>query len=289
MDGLQALSHATALGGKPIASIPATAQHPKAELAALLALLPPDATASDVAVLAVLWAHTDREGEAFPGQKRIADRARVSVRTARNVVQRLERAGIIARRVPHLSTRPARRTTRYALPKGPGPRPARPSSETFLEERPLPPVAVAGTLSAAQEQRQPPPQKRVEHRQQLPLRHRQSLPPKSSIQQNQSQNAHANVLPVAAALADRWEPPPAKTIPTPARERAALQGTIPNTTPALTVLRAWKAQLSLPLEGTGRPLESTKQASLVPTTGQAALVDCRGAERPSTRDDNLER
>lgn len=264
MDGLQSLSHATALGGKPIASIPATAQHPKAELAALLALLPPDATASDVAVLAVLWAHTDREGEAFPGQKRIADRARVSVRTARNVVQRLERAGIIARRVPHLSTRPARRTTHYALPKGPGPRPVRLSSKAFLEGQPLPPAPIP----AAQDQRQP-----------LPLEHRQPLPPKSSNQINQSQNARANVLPIAAALADRWEPPASKRIPTPARETAALRATAPNTAPALAVLRSWKAQLSLPLEATGRPLESMKPPTVVPTTGEVPSVDYRGTER----------
>lgn len=248
MDGLQALSHATALGGKPIASIPSTALHPKAELAALLALLPRDATASDVAVLAVLWAHTDREGEAFPGQKRIADRARVSVRTARNVVQRLERAGIIARRVPHLSTRPARRTTRYAL--------------------------------IAQEQRQPSPSPGADHRQPLPLNHRQPLPPKSSNKQTQSQNARVAVLPIAAALADRWQPPAPRTIPTPARETAALRATAPNTAPALAVLRSWKAQLSLPLEATERPIESMKPTTVVPTTREVPSVDCRGSEKP---------
>jgi DNA-binding Lrp family transcriptional regulator len=272
MDGLQALSHATALGGKPIASIPSTAQHPKAELAALLALLPPDATASDVAVLAVLWAHTDREGEAFPGQKRIADRARVSVRTVRNVVQRLERAGIIARRVPHLSTRPARRTTRYALPKGAGPRPARPLAAGVLEGQSLPPAPPP----IVREQQQPSPSPGAEHRQPLPLKHRQPLPPKSSIQQTQSQNARANVLPIAAALADRWEPPASKRIPTPARETAALRATAPNTAPALAVLRSWKAQLSLPLEATGRPLESMKPPTVVPTMGEVPIVDCRG-------------
>jgi len=276
MDGLQALSHATALGGKPIASIPSTALHPKAELAALLALLPPDATASDVAVLAVLWAHTDREGEAFPGQKRIADRARVSVRTARNVVQRLERAGIIARRVPHLSTRPARRTTRYALPKGPGPRPARPRAASVLEGQPLPPAPPP----IAQEQRQPSPSSRANQGQPLPVEQRQPLPPKSSKQLNQSQNARANVLPVAAALADRWQPPAPRTIPTPARETAALRATAPNTAPALAVLKAWKAQLSLPLEATERPIESMKPPTVVPTTGEMPSVDCRGSERP---------
>ena len=251
MDGLQALSHATALGGKPIASIPSTAQHPKAELAALLALLPPDATASDVAVLAVLWSHTDREGEAFPGQKRIADRARVSVRTARNVVQRLERAGIIARRVPHLSTRPARRTTRYALPKGPGPRSVRPS-DVVLGKQPLPTPIV-------QEQRQPGPSSGANQRQPLPVDQRQPLPPKSSNQINQSENARANVLPIAAALAAQWTPTP-KRIPTPpVRETAALRATVPDTSPALAVLRSWRAQLSLPLVGTQEPLQSTEK------------------------------
>lgn len=251
MDSPQKLSHTVVLGSKPIVSIPQTAQHPKAELAALLALLPPDATASDVAVLAVLWAHTDREGEAFPGQKRIADRARVSVRTARNVVQRLERAGIIARRVPHLSTRPARRTTRYALPRGPGPRAVRPS-DVVLGKQPLPTPIV-------QDQRQPGPPSGASQGQPLPVDQRQPLPPKSSNQINQSENARANVLPIAAALADRWQPPAPRTIPMPVRETAALRATVPDTSPALAVLRSWRAQLSLPLVGNQEPLQSTEK------------------------------
>lgn len=250
MDSPQKLSHTVVSGSKPIVSIPQTAQHPKAELAALLALLPPDATASDVAVLAVLWAHTDREGSAFPGQKRIADRARVSVRTVRNVVQRLERAGIIARRVPHLSTRPARRTTRYALPKGSGPRAVRPSNPV-LEGQPLPTPIV-------QDQRQPGPPSGANQRQPLPLNQGQPLPPKSSKQLNQSENARANVLPIAAALAAQWTPAP-RTIPTPVRETAALRATVPDTSPALAVLRSWRAQLSLPLVGTQDPLQSTEK------------------------------
>lgn len=262
MDSPQVLSHAIALGSKPIASIPPTALHPKAELAALLALLPPDATASDVAVLAVLWAHTDRDGEAFPGQKRIADRARVSVRTARNVIQRLERAGIIARRVPHLSTRPARRTTRYALPKVPGPRSVRPSN-VVLEKGPLPPTPTP----IPQEQRQVPTPSGVDQRQPLPLNQRQPLPPKSSKQLNQSENARANVLPIAAALAAQWTPTP-KRIPTPARETAALRATTPDTASALAALRAWKAQLSLPLVGNQEPIQPTEKAAQGNTSNQ---------------------
>lgn len=273
MDSPKALSHITPFASKPLVSIPPTARHPKAELAALLALLPPDATASDVAVLAVLWCHTGPDGQAWPGQKRIADRARVSVRTVRNASQRMERAGVISRRVPALATRPARKTTRYALPTPtPGPRAVKPTEQIPTPAReptqgqPLP-SAVEGRT--AQEPQQPPRLEQPDHRQPLPLNHRQPLPPKSSRELNQSQSARVSVLPVAAALADRFQAPgPASSAaapPTPRRlpvEATAALRSAPNTAPALGVLRAWKAQLSLPLAVTPKapePTEPTRQ------------------------------
>jgi hypothetical protein len=287
MDSPQALSHITPFASKPLVSIPPTAQHPKAELAALLALLPPDATASDVAVLAVLWCHTGADGQAWPGQKRIADRARVSVRTVRNASQRMERAGVIGRRVPALATRPARKTTRYALPTPtPGPRAVKPAdiptpARDLAQRQPLPSVVDLPTPltqgqplpsaegRTAQEPQQPPRLEQPAQRQPLPVNHRQPLPPKSSNKINQSQSARVNVLPVASALADRFRAPgpasPAAAPPTPRRlpppATAALRSA-PDTAPALGVLRAWKAQLSLPLAVNPKapePAEQTRQ------------------------------
>lgn len=291
MDSPKALSHTTPFASKPLVSIPPTAQHPKAELAALLALLPPEATASDVAILAVLWCHSGPDGQAWPGQKRIADRARVSVRTVRNASQRMERAGVIGRRVPALATRPARKTTRYALPTAtPGPRAVRPTEQiptparelpTPTQRQPLPSVAEGRT---AQEPQQPPHPEQPDHRQPLPLVHRQPLPPKSPKEINQSQSARANVLPVAAALADRFQAPgptsSATTPPTPRRlpspATAALRSA-PDTAPALSVLRAWKAQLSLPLAVSLEAPESTKPTNQGGDTEQSHPSEPRGS------------
>lgn len=46
-------------------------------------------------VLAVILAHVDSEGEAWPGMKRICERARVSKRTAIRAVQNLEAHGYL--------------------------------------------------------------------------------------------------------------------------------------------------------------------------------------------------
>ena len=259
MTGSHALSHAFDITSKPVAP----GLHPKAELLALFERLPPDATASDVAVLASLWAHSGPTGEAYPGQKRIAREARVSERTVREVTKRLERAGVLTRRVPHLATRITRKTTRYQLPLAPRPRFVRPvlvSAEASVKElqmeqpsaRPAPSVAEFPTAQI------PLPEQPV-HRQPLPLNHRQPLPPKSQDEIIQTQSASAPVVPQAETLAARFTAPAASRAPAPPAARAIPK---PDTAAALATLRAWippAKQLALGL--TERPLESTGAAS----------------------------
>ena len=50
----------------------------------------------DCVVLAVILAHVDADGEAWPGMKRICERARVSKRTAIRAVQSLEARGYLS-------------------------------------------------------------------------------------------------------------------------------------------------------------------------------------------------
>ncbi|WCE03164.1 helix-turn-helix domain-containing protein [Pseudoxanthomonas sp. JBR18] len=49
----------------------------------------------DCAVLSVILSHVDADGEAWPGMKRICDRARIQKRSAIRSVQRLEDAGYL--------------------------------------------------------------------------------------------------------------------------------------------------------------------------------------------------
>jgi hypothetical protein len=271
MTGSQALSHAFAITSKPVAS----GLHPKAELLALLELLPPGSTASDVAVLASLWAHSGPTGEAFPGQKRIAREARVSERTVRDVTKRLERAGLFTRRVPHLATRPTRKTTRYQLPLAPRPRFVRPalvSAEASVKELQMEqPPAREPTLPVQLDQRQPPP-----------VIQRQPLPPKSQEEIIQSQSARANVAPQAETLAARLTAPAATRAPAPpAAPPAARTIPKPDTAAALATLRAWvppSKQLALGL--TERPLESTGAASPEGRARDGLQGPPKGRERP---------
>ena len=270
MDSAEVLSHAFATTGKVV--MPGL--HPKAELLALFERLPPDATASDVAVLASLWAHSGPTGEAYPGQKRIAREARVSERTVRDVTKRLERAGLLTRRVPHLATRITRKTTRYQLPLSPRPRFVRPvlvSAEASVVglkiEQPTAHLApsVAECPTAREPHSIPAPTLAAAapvepvHRQPLPLNHRQPLPPKSQEEIIQVQNARVSVAPQAEALAARLTAPAATRAPAPPTTRAI---PTPDTAAALATLRAWvppAKQLTLGL--TERPLESTGAAS----------------------------
>lgn len=261
MDSAEALSHVFTITSKVV--MPGL--HPKAELLALLELLPPGSTASDVAVLASLWAHSGPTGEAFPGQKRIAREARVSERTVRNVTKRLENAGLFTRRVPHLSTRITRKTTRYSLPLAPRPRFVRPvlaSTGAIGEAR------VSG--DRPQHAHEPPPRpEQPDQRQPLPVDQRQPLPPKSQEEIIQSQNARVSVVPQAETLAARLTAPadqrPA-TAPSPQSPApppmAAKRTAAPNTAAALAALRAWTPpakQLALGLAE--RHLESTKDTA----------------------------
>jgi len=265
MDSAEALSHAVALVSKPLV----TNLHPKAELAAHIRALPPEATAYDVAFIAVLWAFTGPTGEAYPGQERIAREARMGVRTVREVSQRLERAGRIARRLPAPSIRPSRKTTRYQLaPLAPGPRAV----------RSLPDIPRTGEAPAAAPlQGQQPPPAEQEHRQQPPVPHRQQPPPKSPSEITKSQSARAPVVPQAETLAARL------TAPTTARGPAAAPPTPranpkPDTAAALAALRAWvppAKQLSLGL--TERPTESTKGIESKGDTGPTIPNDPRGS------------
>ena len=50
-------------------------------------------TRADCSVLAVILAHVDEDGEAWPGITRITERARVSRRTAIRAIESLETAG----------------------------------------------------------------------------------------------------------------------------------------------------------------------------------------------------
>lgn len=278
MDGLQALSHAVALVSKPL--VPNL--HPKSELREHIRALPPEATAYDVAFIAVLWAFTGPTGEAYPGQERIAREARMGVRTVREVSQRLERAGRIARRLPAPSIRPSRKTTRYQLaPLAPGPRAVRSIPDTTRtgeaparENSPAPAAASSPPL-----QRQQPPPAEQEHRQPPPVPHRQPPPVKSPSEINQIQSARAPVVPQAEGLAAQWTAPaaqrpaaaPSPRSPAPSPVAAKRPAAAPNTAAALATLRAWvppAKQLSLGLAES--PLESTKGTAdrerVIPTT-----------------------
>lgn len=281
MTGSHALSHAFAITSKPVAP----GLHPKAELLALFELLPPDATASDVAVLASLWAHSGPTGEAFPGQKRIAREARVSVRTVRDVTKRLERAGLLTRRVPHLATRITKKTTRYQLPLAPRPRFVRPvlvSAEARVSgDRPqLAPSVVE--CQTAREPQSPPPPEQPDQRQPLPVDQRQPLPPKSQEEIIQVQSARAPVVPQAETLAARLTAPAATRAPAPvAAPPAARTNPKPDTAAALATLRAWvppAKQLTLGL--TERPLESTGAASVKGEARDGVQGQPKGRERP---------
>lgn len=52
-------------------------------------------TRADCSVLAVILAHADQDGEAWPGVARITERANVSRRTALRAIAALERAGYL--------------------------------------------------------------------------------------------------------------------------------------------------------------------------------------------------
>ena len=278
MDSAEALSHVFTITSKPVAP----GLHLKAEFLALIELLPPEATASDVAVLASLWAHSGPTGEAFPGQKRIAREARVSERTVRDVTKRLERAGLLTRRVPHLATRITKKTTRYQLPLAPRPRFVRPvlvSAEARVSgDRPqLAPSVVE--CQTAREPQSPPPPEQPDQRQPLPVDQRQPLPPKSQEEIIQSQSARAPVVPQAEGLAAQWTAPaaqrpaaaPSPRSPASPPVAAKRPAAAPNTAAALATLRAWvppAKQLSLGLSES--PLESTKGTAdrerVIPTT-----------------------
>lgn len=280
MTGSHALSHAFDITSKPVAP----GLHPKAELLALFERLPPDATASDVAVLASLWAHSGPTGEAYPGQLRIAREARVSERTVKRSVKRLEQAGVFTRRVPHLATRITKKTTRYQLPLAPRPRFVRPvlvSVESGVNggqsEQPTarlaPSVAEFPTASES-----PPP----EQPSQVPLCPVVQVPPchpKSQDEIIQVQSARAPVVPQAEGLAAQWTAPaaqrpaaaPSPRSPAPSPVAAKRPAAAPNTAAALATLRAWvppAKQLSLGLAES--PLESTKGTAdrerAIPTT-----------------------
>ena len=251
MDSPQALSHAVALVSKPLV----TNVHPKAELAAHIRSLPPEATAYDVAFIAVLWAFTGPTGEAYPGQERIAREARMGVRTVREVSQRLERAGRIARRLPAPSIRPSRKTTRYQLaPLAPGPRAVRSIPDTTRTgeaparvNAPAPAAAPPSPL-----QGQPPPPTEQEHRQPPPVPHRQPPPVKYPSEITKSQSARAPVVPQAETLAARLTAPATARGPA-AAPPAPRANPKPDTAAALATLRAWTPpakQLQLPLEST---------------------------------------
>ena len=265
MTGSQALSHAFAITGKVV--MPGL--HPKAELLALFELLPPDATPSDVAVLASLWAHSGPTGEAFPGQKRIAREARVTDRTVRAVTKRLEKAGLFTRRVPHLATRIARKTTRYQLPLSPRPRFVRP---VLVSAEAAPSVPVCPTAREPHSIPAPAlaaPPEQPDQRKPVPVDQRKPVPPKSPSEIIQVQSASAPVVPQAEGLAAQWTAPtaqrPAATpspAPTPVSPRANPK---PDTAAALATLRAWippAKQLALPIGLTERPLESMGAASV---------------------------
>lgn len=280
MDSAEALSHVFTITSKVV--MPGL--HPKAELLALLELLPPGSTASDVAVLASLWAHSGPTGEAFPGQKRIAREARVSERTVRNVTKRLENAGLFTRRVPHLATRITRKTTRYQLPLAPRPRFVRPvlvSAEASPQLAPS--VAECPTAQEPHSILTPAlaeaPRVQPDQRQPLPVDQRQPLPPKSQEEIIQSQSARVSVVPQAEGLAAQWTAPatqrpvaaPSPRSPAPSPVAAKRPAVAPNTAAALAALRAWvppAKQLSLGLSE--RPLESTKGTAdrerVIPTT-----------------------
>ena len=273
MDSAEALSHVFTIASKTVMS----GLHPKAELLALFELLPLDSTASDVAVLASLWAHSGPTGEAFPGQKRIAREARVSVRTVRDVTKRLERAGLLTRRVPHLATRITRKTTRYQLPLAPRPRFVRPVLVSAEASPQLAPSVVE--CQTAREPQSPPPPEQPDQRQPLPVDQRQPLPPKSQEEIIQVQSARAPVVPQAEGLAAQWTAPaaqrpaaaPSPRSPAPSPVAAKRPAAAPNTAAALATLRAWvppAKQLSLGLAES--PLESTKGTAdrerVIPTT-----------------------
>ena len=278
MDSSQALSHAVALVSKPL--VPNL--HPKSELREHIRALPPEATAYDVAFIAVVWAFTGPTGEAYPGQERIAREARMGVRTVREVSQRLERAGRIARRLPAPSIRPSRKTTRYQLaPLAPGPRAVR--SLPDIPRTGEAPARVNAPAPAAaptpQLQGQQPPPVEQEHRQPPPVPHRQPPPVKSSNEIIQTQSARAPVVPQAETLAARLTAPatargpapvPAPSKPAPA---AKIPAAAPNTAAALAALRAWippAKQLQL-------PLESTKGTESKGDTGPTVPSDPRGS------------
>lgn len=279
MDSAEVLSHVLTFASKVV--MPGL--HPKAELLALLELLPPDSTASDVAFLASLWAHSGPTGEAFPGQKRIAREARVSVRTVREVTKRLERAGLLTRRVPHLATRITKKTTRYQLPLAPRPRFVRPvlvsveaapsvsECPTAREPHSIPAPALAAAPPAQPDQGQP-----------LPVDQGQPLPPKSQEEIIQVQSARANVALQAETLAARLTAPPATRPPAPAAAPPAPRtNPKPDTAAALATLRAWvppAKQLTLGL--TERPLESTGAASVKGEARDGLQGQPKGRERP---------
>ena len=272
MDSSQALSHVVALVSKPL--VPNL--HPKAELAAHIRALPPEATASDVAFIAVLWAFTGPTGEAYPGQERIAREARMGVRPVREVSQRLERAGRIARRLPAPSIRPSRKTTRYQLaPLAPGPRAVRTVSHPSLPRTGEAPAQENTPAPTPQLQRQQPPPAEQEHRQPPPVPHRQPPPVKSSNEINQSQSARAPVVPQAETLAARLTAPatargPAAAPPPPPAPRANAK---PDTAAALATLRAWTP----PAKQLQLPLESTKGIESKGDTGPTAPSEPRGS------------
>lgn len=283
MTGSQALSHAFDITSKPVAP----GLHPKAELLALFERLPPDATASDVAVLASLWAHSGPTGEAYPGQKRIAREARVSERTVKRSVKRLEQAGVFTRRVPHLATRITKKTTRYQLPLAPRPRFVRPvlvSVEASVNGSQIeqPPTRLAPSVAECPTASESPPPEQPVQVPPCPVVQVPPCHPKSQEEIIQVQNARVSAVPQAETLAARLTAPasargPAAAPPPPAPRTNPK----PDTAAALATLRAWippSKQLALGL--TERPLESMGAASVKGEARDGVQGPPKGRERP---------
>jgi len=124
--------YATTPGGGNVAAVPwsePAAYVPKRELADVLdSPRFADLGASDTAVFCALWTFSGAEGLAWPGLERIARRAHVCRRTTVTALERLERAGLVARQVPALPARRRRESNTYRLPSPPARCPETPGS-----------------------------------------------------------------------------------------------------------------------------------------------------------------
>lgn len=269
MTSSQILSHTLTSASKPLVALPETAWHPKGELSALLAALPPDATASHVAVLVALWTHTNAEGQAWPGQERLSERARVCLRTTNEAIKYLEQAGLLVRRVPKLVKRHGRQTTQYRLPTVPRPRKAQPARAVLTEQQtptpvtlaepaqqqPTPAPAFVAAVSSGL-QSSPPAQVQPAH-----VNHVQPLHakyPREKLNQS-SQNACARTRETPARSTAPTTPQPRRA---PAPVLAALRSVVPDTGPVLAILRGWRAQLPLPFEESGAKAPRPKGEAL---------------------------